>query len=80
MYNILANQNKPLQYLRKKEGLTLELCAKIASRSRLFAEVVRQMCAKKGERRRGEIGKRAVVVLLPGLRPKAAQAGPRCRL
>jgi len=80
MYNILANQNEPLQYLREREGLPLELCAKIASRSRLFAEVVRQMCAKKGERRRGEIGKRAVVVLLPGLRPKAAQAGPRCRL
>lgn len=80
MYNIIATQKKTLQDLRKMEVLPLELCAKNASRFRLFAEIVRQVCAKKGERRRGEIVEWAVVVLLPGLRPEAAQTCPRCRL
>ena len=53
MYNIIATQKKTLQDLRKMEVLPLELCAKNASRFRLFAEIVRQVCAKKGERQIG---------------------------
>ena len=76
IYNILANHAKTLGLLRKIGRFTLELCAKTTACFSLFTEIVRQVCAKKGERRRGEIVEWAVVVLLPGLRPEASQINP----
>ena len=52
-YNILINHAETLGLLREMGLFALELCAKIAACFRPFAKVVRQMCAKKGEQRRG---------------------------
>lgn len=53
IYNILINHAETLGLLREMGLFALELCAKIAACFRPFAKVVRQMCAKKGEQRRG---------------------------
>lgn len=49
IYNILTNHAKTLWLLRKIGRFTLELCAKTTACFSLFTEIVRQVCAKKGE-------------------------------
>lgn len=49
IYNILTNHAKTLGLLRKIGRFTLELCAKTTACFSLFTEIVRQVCAKKGE-------------------------------
>ena len=49
IYNILANHAKTLGLLRKIGRFTLELCAKTTACFSLFTEIVRQVCAKKGD-------------------------------